>query len=255
MVANLRIDQAWGYAGVSGAVHQVAGTYYSFTPVSGHPDDAYGWAAQIGGLVHLPGDNSFGVSFVGTEGAVGYVTKAGNWQMFNGSTVGVGWVTDGIFDNFLPNQKQIQLTTAWSVNAGFEHLWNQHWQTSVYGGYTSVSYNGTATFIITSICRHRPCGAPRAVPRSRARYGRHQRWRRRGNSCSPNFSFWQVGTRTQWNVSNQLSLGLDVNYTHLNTAYKGFLVAPYNTGAASATSVADQDVWSGILRVQRSFYP
>ena len=42
-----------------------------------------------------------------------------------------------------------------------------------------------------------------------------------GNSCSPNFSFYEIGTRTQWNPVPQLDIGLEVLYTHLNTAYKG----------------------------------
>ena len=29
IVGQLRIDQNWGYLGVSGAVHQVAGRYYA----------------------------------------------------------------------------------------------------------------------------------------------------------------------------------------------------------------------------------
>ena len=42
-----------------------------------------------------------------------------------------------------------------------------------------------------------------------------------GNSCSPNFSFWQVGSRTQWNITRDFYMGVDVTYTHLNTAYQG----------------------------------
>ena len=29
IIANLRVDQSWGYAGISGALHQVAGSYYT----------------------------------------------------------------------------------------------------------------------------------------------------------------------------------------------------------------------------------
>ena len=41
------------------------------------------------------------------------------------------------------------------------------------------------------------------------------------NSCSPNFSFYQVGSRTQWNITKDFYMGVDVTYTHLNTAYQG----------------------------------
>ena len=69
IVGQLRIDQNWGYLGVSGAVHQVAGRYYNaigpFTANnSAHPDDKYGWAAQIGGMLNLPWGDTIGASFV-----------------------------------------------------------------------------------------------------------------------------------------------------------------------------------------------
>ncbi len=38
----------------------------------------------------------------------------------------------------------IELTTAWGVNAAYEHFWNKRWQTSVYGAYTATSYNTAA---------------------------------------------------------------------------------------------------------------
>ena len=39
-----------------------------------------------------------------------------------------------------------------------------------------------------------------------------------GNSCSPNYSFFEIGTRTQWNPVAQLDIGLEVLYTKSNTA-------------------------------------
>lgn len=253
-VGNLRWDQTWGYVGVSGAVHKVAATYYTSVPSEafGHPGDKYGWAAQVGGLVHLPGDNTIGASFVGTVGAPGYATKAGSWQIYQGNSVGVGWLSDGLYDT----GTDIHLTTAWSVNAGFEHLWNTHWQTSLYGGYTQISYDSGATTIINS---HLPgaggstqCGATvgGAVWPNIAMTGGGA-----GNSCSPNYSFWQVGTRTQWNLDANTYVGLDLNWTRLNTAYKGVGTYGANGAKPAVTTVDDQDVWSGILRVQRNFYP
>ena len=154
-IGNLRLDQNWGYVGISGAVHRVAGTYYGAAPIpaNGHPDDKYGWAAGVGGLVYLPWDTTFGANFVGTQGALGYVTKAGNWQMNNGNSKGVGWVVDGIYDNVVPNvpgttPTQIHLTSAWSANAGVEHMWNPRLRTSLYGGYTKVWYDSFTTNVI-----------------------------------------------------------------------------------------------------------
>ena len=91
IVGNLRLDQPWGYVGVSGAIHQVAGQYYATgnSERVGHPDDKYGWAASVGGLFYLPwlgGGDSIGANFVYSKGAVGYATKAGSWQIIHGDS-------------------------------------------------------------------------------------------------------------------------------------------------------------------------
>jgi hypothetical protein len=253
-VGNVRLDQEWGYVGVSGAIHRVAGRYYGSGQVS-HPEDKYGWAAQLGGLGRLPWSTTVGASFVLTKGAVGYATKAGSWQMYDGSTVGVGWVVDGLFDtnSFLGGNTPIHLTNAWSVNAGLEHMWNPRWRTSVYGGYTRVWYDADTKVLINT---HLPgaggsiqCGVPVAgsvwPPISVVSGGV-------GNSCSPDFSFYQIGSRTQWDISNTFYMGVDVTYTHLNTAYKG--LGTYG-GPRPATSLDDQGIWSAIFRMQYSFVP
>jgi Porin subfamily len=260
-VGNVRIDQTWGYFGISGAVHQVAGAYYLTGNLeqNGHPSDKYGWAASAGGLVYLPADTAFGANFAWTKGAVGYVTKAGNWQMFSDSSVGVGWVVDGIFDGSSTSaNNDIHLTNAWSVNAAIEHKWTPQWRTSLYGGYTKVWYDGDTVNLINGhlpgAAGTRPCGVPVAGavwPPVNVLVGSN-------NSCSPDFAFWQIGSRTQWNPAPNLSLGLDVAYTHLDTAYQGSsATALYSAGGSKPPVfvVDDQDVWSAIFRIQHSFVP
>ena len=100
IVRQLRIDQNWGYLGVSGAVHQVAGRYYNaigpFTANnSAHPDENMGGPRRSAECSTCLGD-TIGATFAGTQGAIGYVTKAGSWQILNGSSAGVGWVADGM---------------------------------------------------------------------------------------------------------------------------------------------------------------
>jgi hypothetical protein len=256
VVGNVRIDQGWGYLGVSGALHRVAGQYYENLKIA-HPRDKVRWAVQAAGQVRLPWGDTVGASFVYTKGAVGYATKAGSWQIYDGNSAAVGWLVDGLFEstNALAGptgRTDIHLTNAWSVNAAFEHFWNPRWQTSVYGGYTRVWYDAEITRLINS---HLPgaggtlhCGVPVAgsvwppvnVPTDPS-----------NNSCSPNFSFFQVGSRTQWNISRDFYMGLDVFYTHLNTAYKGPGPGLY-TGA---DALDDQGFLSAIFRVQYNFAP
>src|SRR5215471_924347 len=60
VVANLRVDQAWGSAQIMGALHEVNSLYYSTTGVSeltraaGHPDEKVGWAVGAGIKLNTP---------------------------------------------------------------------------------------------------------------------------------------------------------------------------------------------------------
>ena len=78
-----------------------------------------------------------------------------------------------------------------------------------------------------------------------------------GNSCSPDYSFWEAYTRTQWNPVPQLDIGLQVMYTHHNTAYKGAAALAANGSRPAVVNgvIDDQNVWSAMFRWQRNFYP
>jgi hypothetical protein len=78
IVANLRYDQPWGFVGVSGALHQVAGDYYTSVigvknVNNGHPGDKFGYALGVGGQLNVPGmpGDTVGAMFRYAQGAVG----------------------------------------------------------------------------------------------------------------------------------------------------------------------------------------
>src|SRR5262249_51589398 len=111
VVGALRIDQAWGYAQVSAALHDASGGYYTSatgsltgSQVNGHPADKLGWAVSGGftlnDILGIKGD-TFGMQAAYSEGAAGYVTRSNTaWQMFNtGNNVGLGWLADATFVN------------------------------------------------------------------------------------------------------------------------------------------------------------
>jgi hypothetical protein len=247
VIANLRVDQAWGFAGISSALHDASGAF-----ANGHPADQLGWAVAVGGKLNLAGGDMVGANACYSEGAVGFCTSIGNGlQIYNASSsVGVGWLTDGIFDT----GTEIQLTRVWSAVAAYEHVWNPKWRTAWFGGYVNVSYNDTAKNIINL---HLPgagvvCGVPvsgAAFPPITVPAGGG------GNTCNPNFSFYEIGSRTQWKPVPQLDIGLEFLYSHLNTAYKGPGVYPANTPRPAIAFIDDQNVWSAMFRWQRNFYP
>jgi hypothetical protein len=250
-VGSLRFNQAWGSAGISGAIHEISAAYFG-TPNSSantHPDSRFGWAVSGGAELKLPYGDTFGVNAVYSEGAAGYATKGGSWQIYGSNSVGVGWITDGIFDT----GREIERTRVWSVNAAYQHMWNPTWRTSIYGGYVDVSYNDVAKTIINS---HLP-GAAASIQCGVAVAGAvwppiTMTGGGAGNGCTPNFSFFQVGTRTEFTPVRGFGLGLDVFYTHLNTAYKGVGTYSANAPRPATTILDDQNVLSAIFRVQRN---
>ena len=253
VVGALRIDQAWGYAQIAAALHDASGAYYlqPDNVNNGHPDDKVGWAVTGGftlnDVLGWKGDQ-FGMQACYSQGASGYCTRAsGPWQIYSASNnAGFGWLADGVFDGVGSN---VELTTVWGVNGFFQHFWNPKWRTSLYGGYVQVDYSATATAFIVpaATCLGTGTAVPAAtgiVPLA-------------GNSCNPDYSWWQVGTRTQWNPHPDLDIGVDVLWTHLNTAFKGLANFPVNgarPGIISA-NVDDQDVLSVYFRIQRNFLP
>jgi hypothetical protein len=260
VIGALRIDQAWGYAQVAAALHDASGAYFGTDlTTNGHPGDKVGFAVTGGFTLNdvfgWKGDQ-FGMQAAYAQGAAGYVTRVGTPILVfdGGNNVGMNWMTDGVFDN----GNGIELTTTWGINGFYQHFWNPKWRTSLYGGYVEVDYNGTATSIINS-----RLGAPgaancgtTATPATFVAITPGA-----GNSCSPDSSWWQVGTRTQWNPHPDLDIGLDVLWTHLNTAYKGnaaFAANGAHPACVSTTggcNIDDQDVLSVLFRIQRNFLP
>jgi hypothetical protein len=252
IVANGRVDQAWGFAGVSAAIHDASGAYYSTaTQVAapgnnvnnGHPADKIGWAVAAGVNFNLPGGDNFGANACFAEGAVGFCTNQNAYSFYNASTsVGLGWTPDAVFANGLglPAATEVELTKAWSALTAYQHIWNARWRTSFFGGYVSIEYNNNARDII---CNNRPNITPLAGAQPA------------GFNCAPNWSFYEIGTRTQFNPVAQLDIGLELMYTHVNTAFKGPANVAANLPRPAVTLIDDQGVWSAFMRWQRNFYP
>jgi Porin subfamily len=256
VIANLRVDQAWGFAGISAALHDASGAYYGATNNvnNGHPEDKYGWALAGGAKFNLPGGDMIGFNVCYGEGAAGMCTNQGLFQLYdNSNKLGLAWIADGVYG---PGT-QIELTRTFSALAGYEHIWNPKWRTAIGGGYVNVDYTGAATNLINAqfaAAGAAACGvAPAAGGATIVGFTPGV-----GNSCNPDYSFWEAYTRTQWNPTPQLDIGLQVMYTHNNTAYKGAIVNLAANGARPALATAildDQNVWSAMFRWQRNFYP
>src|SRR5262249_57883502 len=115
-VFNLRLDQAWGFVGVSAAAHDASGGYFGPLETSGHPGTKFGWAVSPAILWNNPfglqGD-AIAAQGVYSKGAAGYATPiTGPSVAFGaGRELAMGTLSEGVFD---PTHR-IQLTTVWSA--------------------------------------------------------------------------------------------------------------------------------------------
>jgi hypothetical protein len=234
------VNQAWGRFAAAAKAHDVSATYYlpglaSSLPVcstvlatSGttgvfatgatncdHPDDRVGWGAAVGAEFKMdwinPGDK-FGASFHYTQGDLAFVFGRMNSPgLFGtGNQVAFGWVTDGVF----VNGSDIELTTAWTVQAGYEHMWTPTLKTSFSAAYGEISHNGLANAYYQT---QMGCGTPVTSTAVRSATLTASA----GNSCDSDFQYFQGGIRTQWNVTKSFFLGVDVAYDKVFTAFEG----------------------------------
>jgi hypothetical protein len=75
-------------------------------------------------------------------------------------------------------------------------------------------------------------------------------------NCDPNWAIGYVGSRTQWNVTSQFYMGVDVIYTKMYTGFEGLAIYRAAAGTARPSGlyqIQDQDNWAVTFRVHRDF--
>ncbi len=247
VVANLRVDQAWGSAQIMGALHEVNPLYYSGFGVLAHPDDELGFAVGAGIKLNAPmiGQGDFLQAQVNyTQGALKYIfqTPTSNWFKQDGSQPGFGVLSDGVYGGTVlgVNTTEVELTTAWGINAAYEHFWNPRWRTSLYGGYAAVSYGDRANAILCS-------------GEGLANGGAIGSFAVANPGCDNNWSTWWIGSRTQWNVTKDFYMGVDVLYSKLQTADLNSATTVLGSTVPFGTTDVDNLMFR--FRVHRDFYP
>ncbi|MBV9428119.1 MAG: porin, partial [Bradyrhizobiaceae bacterium] len=302
IVSSLRVDQAWGSAQISGALHQVRGNFYgndvqstittgptAFTGT--RPDDVWGWAVAGGIVLNLPwnaGDKFWveGAVGEGTPCYVGFCQDGvnGTFTRFDGHNVMNGWALDGVFANAVGNNTispagsaagcpagatcgtnftGIQLPTVWDIAAAVEHYWTPALRTSLFGSVTSWDPGSSGNAIM--------CNSPNAPTRgiagqtgapgvpTPANYGTNPISGGAIAGCNYAFELFAVGTRTVWNPVKNLDIGVEVMWSQIHQNMDPSKIALNFGGggnrAAGFYSPSDENVVSGMFRVQRNFWP
>src|SRR4051794_39404458 len=208
LVAMLRVDQAWGLFQGSFAAHNNHAAYYGGTELTGHPDDRWGWAAQLAlsikNIPTGPGD-TINVQGVYTNGATRYNIQdlgaaAGANQIYGGTSlvgayqsVGLGVAPDTVFGT----GTQQQLVQTWGMRGAFTHNWNPFWNTALYGAFAAVSYNDNAK---TLLCGTAGIGLRTAAAGAVL------------TNCNPDYNIGQLGLITRWTPVKNLTFSADFTY-------------------------------------------
>jgi hypothetical protein len=261
IVANLRVDQAWGGAQIMGAAHEVNANYYAnaagppppttLTPALGHPSDQWGWAAGAGLKLNFPmiapGD-WFQTQFNYTVGAARYAffSQNSNWGKVDGGSEAFGVLSDCVYGGSLAagTATGCQLTTAWGVNAGYEHYWTPQWHQSIVGGYSEVKYNSTANAML---CADETAAPSLATGSTTAATP----------GCNNNWSTWGVSTRLQYDITKSFYIGVEGLYQNLRSAT--IATAPPVPTSLAAGAVTTQESnssnWAVRVRMHKDFLP
>jgi hypothetical protein len=254
---SLRTDQAWGYGALVGGTRNLAAAYTGDNSALGNPalgglnaclqagtidcgraKDKAGYFVALEGELKVPifgaGDRiGAGVQFSqgGSSGFGGGLNLPGPGLFGAGSNSAAG----------LDSGSGIELTTAWSVQAGYDHQWSPNLNTSLFAGYSKITYDTDATSYFAGAA----CGSAGSGAAAQA-----------GISCKSNWGNVGAGVRTSWAPASGLTLSVQTMY---NYAWSGFTGTGNVFGGAPAARPADaynfanQGVWSSYLRINRTF--
>ncbi|PSC02740.1 porin [Alsobacter soli] len=222
VVANLRLDQAWGTAQLSAALHEVR-------PSIPTASIEYGYAVNAGVKVNLPmlaaGDALY-LQGTYTKGAATYVIsnpfgygKAGTFGIGN---VGRLYTPDAVATGV--GGSNLDLTTVWGLTAAVQHYWTPTIRQALFGSYVKTDYSNAA-------------------------------YLSQGGNVGANgyrdWSYWTVGTNVTWSPVKDLDIGVEVNYLKANASGAG--VTSTVTGAVPGILYKSDSQITTRLKIVRDF--
>ena len=251
VVGNIRVDQTWGSAQVMAAAHEVNPLYYGTTAITGHPSDQWGFAAGAGLRLNFPmvaqGDYFQGeVNY--SQGAMRYPNDVDttNFDASMGNNQVFGIQSDCVYGGVAGTTGTgCNLTTAWSVNASYEHFWTPSVHQSLVGAYISTTYNTQANAILCSLS-----GAANGAGIGSAATATA--------GCNMNWQMYGVSSRLQWDVTKTFYLGVEVLYDHMNSASTADgLTHGFGLGGVDppASVSSGMDTWAVTARMHKDFLP
>ena len=231
IVGALRVDQSWGSAQLSGALHQIRAIGAAASPGLTSSTNL-GYALNAGVKVNLPmlaAGDAFYLQAAYTNGAVTYAMN--NFMGYGASSQGIGALGRlQAVDAIVTANGSMQTTQVWAITSGLLHYWTPKIRQGVFGSYGQINYGSAATTAFGGTSSN---AAGLANP-------------------FRNWAYWTIGSNVYYSPVKGLDLGVEVDYQgnvldggKLNSG----LVGPASVGALASSSGA----WTTRLRVQRDF--
>jgi hypothetical protein len=178
-------------------------------------------------------------------------SNPGNQVALTGGTEGWGAGTDCVYGGTLAagNATGCMQTTAWEVDAAYEHHWTPQWHQSFVGAYLNETYGTGVGSANSMLCVAEGFGAG-AGSTAAATPG-----------CNNNWTFWGVGSRLQWDVTKSFYIGVEAIYQQLvsaqtPTGLTSAAIQPTNSGCpAAGCTVSNESNWTFTLRMHKDFLP
>jgi len=216
---------------------------------TGVDDELYlGASYSKGATLDVVRNNGLGSSHAvygggGNAATYGSIAPAYIWDTVYTSSAGV---TTGGGTSFVGPVGQ-QLTTAFGGSIAFEHGWNAEWRTSVFGGVEKIDYNSTANAILCS-----KFGVGSTTGTLTAGVGGANV--SGTTACNFDYRIAGAGSRTFWTPVRDLTIGVEVQWTNINTSmgdgvvYNQPVINAFKPNAAYV--IRDQNVFSGLFSVR-----
>jgi hypothetical protein len=286
IVGNIRVDQDWGLFQISGALHEVSGSYdflngvavpggalglagaapTALSEIGGHPDSKWGGsvmaALQLKNLPTGPGDDikvDATYALGDTRNVISTSATAPSFAMFSGSSragayqsIGFGATTDAVW---LPNHP----TTGTVTGAGFLGT-GELKLTEAYGLRGAFNHNWSPTWSSSlfgsySAVRYRGNVGDLTTAKGQycAAYGVGKAVS--GDfTCNPDYNVSQLGLVTRWVPVKNLTLSAEAMWFHLDQKFTGAAtLAAAAPKPATVYEFKDQNAVSLQLRAQRNF--
>jgi len=231
IVAALRVDQGWGSAQLSGALHQIRAIGAAASP-GNTASTNYGYALNAGVKINLPmlaAGDAFYLQAAYTNGAPTYAMNNFMGYGTNGQGFGALGRLQTVDAIVLANGS-MQTTQVWGITAGMLHYWSPKIRQGIFGSYGQINYSSAATNAFGGTTLN---AAGLANP-------------------FRNWAYWTIGSNLIYSPVKGLDLGLEVDY-------QGSLVdgGKLNSGligpAAVGALVSSGGAWTTRIRVQRDF--